>query len=74
MGELATRKKDELSKEPKRSITPPRPVEVTLKVAVAGDKEHIDLLSKIADYMESMNYHTQKTADNTHKTAKNTQG
>ena len=44
------------------------------QLATAGDSEHTDLLSKIAGYMESMNYHTQKTADNTHKTAKNTQG
>ncbi len=41
MGGLATRKKSDISEEPRRSIIPPRPVEVTLKVAVAGDKDGV---------------------------------
>jgi flagellum-specific peptidoglycan hydrolase FlgJ len=40
----------------------------------AGDKEHIDLLTAMLSHMETMSYASQKTAENTHKTAKNTQG
>ena len=40
----------------------------------AGDKDHTDIFTAMLGHLENMSYHSQKTAENTHKTAKNTQG
>jgi hypothetical protein len=50
------------------------PAKTAANMPVAGDKDHIDLLTAMLNHMETMSYASQKTAENTHKTAKNTQG
>lgn len=44
----------------------------TTNTQVASDTSQTDLLHKILQHMEIMSYTSQRTAENTHKTAKNT--